>query len=211
MPVIDESIMVFMPAFCKETATIANTSTSVGTVWEVITSENAPLAYTGLLPINSAARGLKTLQSTLTGGNLSSLHYWSSTYGPLKHKHIIIIETEDDATRMDSILTSLKLGPFFENTEAIIFGAMHDKSPKDKDFEEIQARCDLLIQRFAENLDIPVFTTKAQRQKSTDLLFGHGEHNDPVPLGTPVQLSVDKAGQGLLEISTDFGDRIKPF
>ena len=152
--------------------------------------------YTGLLPINWDAKVMEDLPCVVMGGNLSSLHYWSAAYGPLKREHILVIETWDDATRMDSILLSLKLGDFFENTKAIIFGSMHGKTPGDEGFEEIQARCALLIRSFAEDLGIPVFSTKPSKDVPSDLTFGHGPYNDPIPFGTPSTLRFDGTRPG---------------
>ena len=184
-------------AFCKETGQGVNTKTSVGnTVWPLITGKTTSLTYTGLLPINWNAKVMEDLPCVVMRGNLSSLHYWSTAYGPLKREHILVIETWDDATRMDSILLSLKLGDFFENTKAIIFGSMHGKTPGDEGFEEIQARCALLIRSFAEDLGIPVFSTKPSKNVPSDLIFGHGTHNDPIPFGTPSTLKFDETRPG---------------
>lgn len=188
-------------AFCKETGGVCNQQTSiVRDVLPLVLRKVDHVSYTGIVPINGAALDSTEITAPLMGGNLSSLHYWSVAYGPLQRSHVLMIEIWDDVTRMASILDSLKFGSFFDNAKAIIFGSMHGKNPGDEEFEAIEDRVDLMLERFARDLRIPVFRTRRVVEKKTDLLFGHGQHNMPLPFGTNAVIKMEK-GEATLTAS----------
>ena len=177
-----------------------NVGSSAYPVLRILKGEVKSLQYTGLIPVNAAARSHKAWTGPLMGTTLSSLHYYQSAYGALKRPHILLIETWDDYTRSDSILLSLTQAGFFKNTRAIILGSFHGKHPGDRGFKAAQGRCEKIARYFADTLSIPVFRTPARRQKKTDLQFGHGKYNDPLPLGTWAKLDHTKSSLATLSI-----------
>jgi muramoyltetrapeptide carboxypeptidase LdcA involved in peptidoglycan recycling len=159
------------------------------------------VACKGLCPMNEEAREPFWSKAPLFGGNLSSLHYYDSVFGRSSlSDHFLMIETIDDYTRIDSILSALRQGAFFENTAAIIFGFLHGKSFEDPLFEAVHQRCKFSIQKFSQKIGIPVFEVTPTEDGST-FQFGHGDWNHAFPLGTMAELVVSEEEGVTLKIS----------
>jgi len=183
-------------AFCEETRVGCGTNTSIiRDVWPVVTGEKPSLTYTGILPVNHAAKSTEVIETVLIGGNLSSLDYWNGVYGPFPvgtTKRALLIETTgEDPTRALSILTALKRGFFASGSvSAILFGDLHGIRPASAEFSTKEERFSFLINSFATSVSIPVFRTGAgEKTLDSDLRFGHGDYNDPIPLGTPARFT----------------------
>lgn len=195
-------------AFCEETRVGCGTNTSIiRDVWPVVTGEKPSLTYTGILPVNHAAKSTEVIETVLIGGNLSSLDYWNGVYGPFPvgtTKRALLIETTgEDPTRALSILTALKRGFFASGSvSAILFGDLHGISPASGEFTTKEERFSLLINSFATSVSIPVFRTGAgEKLQDSDLRFGHGDYNDPIPLGTPARFMKSSDTSFSLEIN----------
>ena len=178
-------------SFFKESPTpTVNKLTSLKSTFDILMGKTPKITYKGFVPHNKMAqKSVGLIKGKLVGGNLSSLHYYDSVYRGFNFPAIWMIETIDDYTRIDSILEALRRGKFFKNAQAIIFGYLHGKSYSDSDFSKIQERCDLIIKKFAEKIDVPVFSIIAKDEECY-LSFGHGDRNDPFPLGTDAVLQI---------------------
>ena len=175
----------------------SNPLTSLEPTVDLLMGRTPSFAYKGLKPVNTQAQKPQIIEAPLIGGNLSSLHYYDSVFrGDTLPPHMLMIETdeEEDYTRMESILESLRLGTFFKNTKAIIFGQLHSCSFDDPFFSSTQERCEKMVQKFA------VFAINLTADGST-FQFGHGDWNHLFPLGTDTQLSVSENGATTLTVS----------
>lgn len=178
-------------SFFKESPSPAvNKLTSLKSTFDILMGKKPVVNYKGFIAHNQIAQeSIGSIKGTLLGGNLSSLHYYDSVYGSPNFPAIWMIETVDDYTRIDSILEALQRGRIFKNAQAIIFGNLHGKSYSDSNFSTVQNRCELIIKRFAQKINIPVFSAIVKDDDSL-LSFGHGDRNHPFPLGTKAVLNV---------------------
>lgn len=172
-------------SFFRESLTpTVNKLTSLKSTFDILMGKTEKVTYKGFIPQNKIAQELtEPIQAILLGGNLSSLHYFDSVYGTSNFPAIWMIETVDDYTRIDSTLEALRRGRIFKNAQAIIFGNLHAKSYSDPNFSITQKRCDLIIKRFAQKINIPVFSLIGTDENSS-FSFGHGDLNYPFSLGT---------------------------
>lgn len=188
--------------FFKESPTPnCNKLTSLDSTFDILMGKKPILEYKGFVPQNISAESADLVQGILFGGNLFSLHYYDSVYGAPDFPAIWMIETQDDYTRIESILEAIQRGRIFKNAQAIIFGCIHAKSYSDPYFDKVQARSELIIKRFANKLNIPVFSIINSGEDST-FSFGHGDLNHPFPLGTKACLQISSDPQDtILKIS----------
>jgi len=191
-------------AFFQESPTpLVNKLTSLKSTFDILMGKTPIVNYKGFIPCNKIAQeSIGSIEGIILGGNLSSLHYYDSVYGAPYPPAIWMIETVDDYTRIDSILEALNRGRIFKNAQAIIFGNLHAKSFSDSDFSTVQQRCEFIIKRFAQKVNIPVFSVMVKDEDST-FSFGHGDRNHPFPLGTKATLRISPDSQEtLLTISS---------
>lgn len=172
-----------------ETNPKVNKITSYKSIIDILMGRTPTITYNGLKPMNPSAQTLTTpIKAPLTGGNLSSLLYYDNIYGALP-PCILMIETVDEPTRIDSILSVLRISGFFKNTQAIIFGQLDEKSFEEREAKGLRKRLKKTIQRFAAAVDVLVFSTIYKTEISS-FQFGHGDQNDPLPFGTMAELTV---------------------
>jgi muramoyltetrapeptide carboxypeptidase len=185
-------------AFFKESPEpIVNKLTSLESTFDLLMGKAPVVSYKGFISCNkSAEEAIGVIKGKLLGGNLSSLHYYDSVYRTPDFPTIWMIETNDDYTRIDSILEALRRGRIFEKAQAIIFGSLHNKSYVDSCFSTVQKRCELIIKKFAQKIDVPVFSIIGKDENSFS--FGHGDRNDPFSLGTQAVLQLNQDNQETL-------------
>lgn len=145
--------------------------------------DDAPVKFTGLIPMNKHASKAESIQSCITGGNLSIIQSGVGTFWQIdsRDKVILLEEIGERGYRVDRMLEHLKQANIFTNAAAILLG----------DFlEGFEPNGSSLItpvlQRFAESINIPVLRIKG---------IGHGPINFPIPLGTKVYLELGDAAQ----------------
>ncbi len=179
-----------------------NGSTPLERSLDILMGKTPVITYSGFTPRNkAAAQKLGHLKGVLLGGNLSSLHYYTTVYEVPAQSTIWMIETIDDYTRIDSILEALRRGELFNNAQAIIFGQLHGKSFSDPDFSKVEGRCDKIITRFGQRTTIPIFSI-ISAMETPSFCFGHGDWNHAFALGTPAVLEIGSTPQAtLLKIS----------
>lgn len=183
-------------SFFKESPTpTANKLTSLDSTFDILMGKMPVVTYKGFKACNQIAQdSIGEIKGKLLGGNLSSLHYYDSVYGAPDFPVIWMIETIDDYTRIDSILEAIKRGRILKTAQAIIFGQLHGKSYSDANYSKVQTRCENIIKRFAQKVNIPVFSIIDNGENST-FCFGHGDLNHPLPLVTEAILKVNPDNQ----------------
>lgn len=134
--------------------------------------------FTGLVPMNSYALKNQTLQSSITGGNLSIIQAGIATRWQMdaRHKIILIEEIGERGYRVDRMLEHLTQAGIFYQAEAIVFADFLDGNEPDN-----SSKIEPVLQRFAAQCTIPVVRLHG---------IGHGYNNLPIPLGTETILSL---------------------
>lgn len=122
--------------------------------------------------MNDAAKANPKAEGVLVGGNLTLIQHLLKTPIEIQTDNaILLIEEIDEAPySVDRILTHLALAGVFDNVSAVLFGNF-TKNKVDYD----EAMLEKIMQRFADNLTVPVFKTN---------VIGHSTRNDPVLLNT---------------------------
>ena len=144
----------------------------------------------GILAINSTARNISTINSTLLGGNMTLVcNLANSPFLPLNKPHILILEDVGISPRQaERFLDLLRYGVICQYTQAILFGEfLETKKPTALQKNTMKT----ILRRFAKKTRTPVFFWP---------LFGHGENNHPLPLNTKAILSYDSCNRFTLRV-----------
>ena len=136
------------------------------------------MEFRSLTPMNSRARQVKTLRSSVVGGNLCIL---TSTLGTPWHfnpkgKILAIEEIGERGYQVDRMLNHLHQAGYFKGLRALIFGDFVGGEEKDSSYLWKQVR-----NRFAKEADFPVLK---------GLPFGHGSFQRPMPFNTKAELKL---------------------
>ncbi len=138
---------------------------------KVLTGKTPVLQYSGLKPLNQAARVESSIQGEIIGGNLTIVTKSIGTPWQINaYQRILFLEDVfSDGETVDRDLTHLKQAGRLKNVRAVLFGA----------FMHGDETVTYAIKRFAEETNIPVYQTN---------LFGHGPQNFPLPFGCKSQI-----------------------
>jgi muramoyltetrapeptide carboxypeptidase len=148
------------------------------------------LTYSGLVPMNDAAKKSRTVSGPVTGGNLRLLECSIGTGWELEARGKILF-LEDVGERGYSVhrmLVHLTQAGLLEGVRAIVLGDFTEgleTDGKDRTREALQA--------FADESSIPVLR---------GMPCGHGEKNHPLPFHTKATLKLGK--RGVLKVATGF-------
>lgn len=123
-----------------------------------------PQQFPTLVALNHQAKNAKRLQGKMNGGNLTLVENSIGTSWQIKTTGCILFleEVGEKGYRIDRALNHLKQAHLFQDVEAVVFGDCLDGD------ETVS----FALQRFADEIDCPVFQSKA---------FGHGLVNYPIP------------------------------
>lgn len=132
------------------------------------------------LPLNWLAEKNLTLNTSITGGNLSLVQTSLETLWEIDstHKILFLEEIGERGYRIDRMLEHLHQAAIFQKAQAVIFGDFLEGNEPNGTSLILP-----VLKRFAEACHIPVMQIKG---------IGHGHTNFPIPLGTPVQLNLGK-------------------
>lgn len=116
-------------------------------------------------PLNNRARDINHIKGLLTGGNMSIIQSSIGTFWQIdtKDKILILEDIGESPYVIDRILNHMKQANLFKHCKSIIFGSF-EKCGREN------GEMDVMLQEFADDIDIPVFKTDK---------FGHGEINIP--------------------------------
>lgn len=141
---------------------------------------------TELQPVNELAKNTKKIIGETVGTCLSLLQTSLNTPWQVvgKNKILILEDINEQAYRLDRMLTHLTNANIFHEAKAIIFGDFGE------DFSEAQNNeIDFVLHDFSERylilhgMHVPVFRIQG---------MGHGKRNQPVPLGVHAVLCGEK-------------------
>lgn len=148
---------------------------STAAVKSILFGEIDEISFHGI-PLNSSSKITNTLESTLTGGNLTLLQTSVGTAWQMdgRHKIIFIEEVDERGYRIDRMLEHLRQSAIFKDATAILFGDfIGGFEPNGKSLVQ------RVLERFAQSCEVPVVQIQG---------VGHGHTNFPLPLGTRVKL-----------------------
>lgn len=158
---------------------------------EVVFGEKAELQFP-LKPMNRLAEKLKTVNSTLIGGNMIVLDSALGTpyAGKFQNKILFFEEVGERGYRIDRMLEHFQQAGALKGCKAIVLGDFLFGDERDgKNFVQFA------LERFAGQNKIACFS---------GLQSGHGENNRMVPMGTSAHLK-----DGTLKVQTGLGQKIK--
>jgi muramoyltetrapeptide carboxypeptidase len=164
-----------------------NSKESLKTVVDILLAKNDKLiTYTGLSPMNTRAKEIKNIDTSLLGGNLTLIQSSIGTpFQPnLENKVLILEDIGNSAHQLERILDNVRYSNLLTGVKAIILGEFIYTS---HDTKQVTDMVDLVLQRFANALDIAVFRAD---------FFGHSSINHPIPLNT--NANINKQGQNFL-------------
>lgn len=131
--------------------------------------------FTGLLPLNSAARRRQVVRSRLFGGNLTVLQTTLGTALQRRPRQILFLEDVGErGYRIDRMLQHLAQAGALAQVRAVVFGAFVGGLEQDG-----RTLVPQVLERFAREQRFPVLM---------GMDAGHGDHQRPVFLHTPAEL-----------------------
>jgi muramoyltetrapeptide carboxypeptidase len=147
------------------------------------------VTYSHLIPLNKQARELKYINGKITGGTCQVIQSgiglpWQ--FDP-RDKILFLEEIFDRGVRLDRTLNHFAELGLFKKVKAILFGDIICGLENNG-----EQHCDLAVQNFATNIDVPVLTIAN---------IGHDFLNYPLPLNTSSTLALNENSPKLI-IST---------
>ncbi len=146
---------------------------------KVLSGKTPVLQYTGLRPLNAAARSQRTISGPILGGNLSIVTNSIGTDWQIRAQdHILFLEdVHSKGHAVDRDLIHLKQAGLLKNVKAILLG----------EFLYGDEAVQYALERFAASESLPVFQSN---------LFGHGAKNYPLPFGCKSQIYKTQGQKG---------------
>lgn len=161
-------------------------------ILDILSGKERELKYLGIKPFNSLANSIENVQGILVGGNLELLENSLGTPWQIigKNKIIFIEDVGVKGYSVDRTLNHLKQANVFKEAKAVLFGS----------FIGSDNYVDFALERFAKNIDIPVY--KAD-------IFGHGNTNYPLVFNT--KAIIHSQDQSItLEVGEEFKNALIP-
>lgn len=152
------------------------TEQNIAEIKLALTDPNFVMNFTGLKPINKAAKSGKKIASEVVGGNLMVVASTLGTPSQIKTKNKILFleELGERAYRVDRCLQQLKQAGALNEAKAVVFGDFTncDEPNKENYIQEV-------LEKFCEGLKIPAFT---------GIENGHGELQRPLFFNTKAEI-----------------------
>lgn len=139
--------------------------------------------YKKLVPMNKPAHAMKSIKSSVTGGNLRLVQSSLNTEHELnaKNKILFLEDVGERGYSVDRMLEQLNQTGLIKNVSAVVFGDFTESLEKDgKDFTPEA------LQRFADKAKFPVLK---------GLPCGHGKHNRLLPFNQKCTLKLGKSAE----------------
>ncbi|MBP6918168.1 MAG: LD-carboxypeptidase [Legionellaceae bacterium] len=150
---------------------------SIAAVKSLIFGETDRIEFHGEA-LNLAAKKSTTLESTLTGGNLSLVQTSIGTIWQMdgREKIIFLEDVGERGYRIDRMLEHLRQSGIFKDCVAIILGDFTEGTEPNG-----TSLINPVLERFASACEIPVIKVPG---------IGHDPINHPLPFGTKVRLAL---------------------
>jgi muramoyltetrapeptide carboxypeptidase len=181
--------------YCQETFGVSgvdvHNKAPIKQVTSILEGTIKSVSYS-LTPLNSLAKEKPIEKSSVLGGNLSIIQRnieglfkkldWSNTI-------LFLEDTPEESSRAKDILYGMFDTERFDKVAGIVFGDMPFSDCKTEDF--ITEFCKYLLSR---KLEIPVYYYPR---------IGHGDYNDPLPMGTLAKIELREKAP-VLTVAADF-------
>jgi muramoyltetrapeptide carboxypeptidase len=150
---------------------------SIAATKSLLVGETDQVEFSGL-PLNSSAEKNSSIESVITGGNLSILQTSIGTTWQIDGKNNIIFieEVGERGYRIDRMLEHLRQAYIFKEASAILFGDFTGGAEPNG-----SSLIKSVLERFAQSCEIPVVQVAG---------IGHGNINFPLPLGLKAKLTL---------------------
>ena len=150
---------------------------SIAAVKSLLFGETDHIEFRGEA-LNLAAKKNATIESTLTGGNLSLVQTSIGTIWQLdgREKIIFIEDVGERGYRIDRMLEHLRQSDMLKDTVAMILGDFTEGTEPNG-----TSLINPVLERFASTCEIPVIKVQG---------IGHDPINHPLPFGTKVRLAL---------------------
>ncbi len=154
------------------------TEASLAAVKQVIMGDVKQVVFDAVEPLNQLAKQAVLISSVMTGGNLCLVQTGLGTAWQIDaHDKILLLEeTNERGYKVDRMLEHLTQAGVFAQAQAIVLGDFIGGEEPDG-----SSLIQPVLQRFAENMTIPVVQIKG---------IGHGKVNYPIPLGVHAKLQL---------------------
>lgn len=146
-------------------------------VRQVLEDPGYVTVFENLVPINIAARKIKTIKARIVGGNMMVVTSTLGTSTQLKTADRILFleELAERSYRIDRCLQQMKQAGFFKKVKAVVFGDFTNCDEPNKDNHVAQ-----VLENFFSSLNVPAFK---------GIQSGHGEIQRPVFFNTEAHLA----------------------
>ena len=154
---------------------------------EIINRDVKQQTFDALLPMNHLARTSLVITGPLQGGNLTLIEnsigtgWQAQTAGTI----LMLEDTGEKGYRVDRSLLHLKQAGLLHGVRAVVLGEFLTPDSTGIAYA---------LQRFADEIDIPVYKTS---------LFGHGKINYPFVYGARAELALTETDLALLTMYLD--------
>ena len=152
---------------------------SASQVKDLLLGKTQEVKFANLIPLNTAAKTIKKINAPIVGGNLTLVECSLATSWQLttKNKILFLEDVNMPGYQIDRSLVHLQQAGLFKDVAAVLLGDFIGRDAE-KDAELIEKT----LNRFANELDIPVFKIPN---------IGHGKINYVLPLGMPAELQLN--------------------
>lgn len=160
---------------------------SLAAVRTLLFGERSNIIFSNLQPLNYHARQQHSIESQITGGNLTLVQSGIGTSWQIdaKDKIILLEEIGERGYRVDRMLEHLLQAGIFNEVKAVLFADFIEGDEPNK-----TCLIPAVLERFAQTANFPVLQLNG---------VGHASTNFPVPFGTPVQLLLGDQAQLICE------------
>ncbi len=177
------SVFGFNKELFPVTGVNVNKNAELQSVFRILTGKDKKVTYPVKVLHPGAIPSKHTISGSVMGGNLSIIVSHNGTPTALRgeDRFILLEDTLEDKKRFNRNLLSLKRAGVFKKAKGIIFGniPLTEHGDSQKETEEAIMR---FVNGSLKRINIPVVYSNR---------FGHGEYNDPLPLGTKALLTID--------------------
>jgi muramoyltetrapeptide carboxypeptidase len=159
----------------------------VSEMMDVVFGVREQVVMKGLHPLNAAARKKQKISGRVLGGNLvvTQSHLGTRFAKSPKGSFLFFEDIGERGYRVDRVLLHLRMAGYFQGVKGILFGDFVSS-----DEPNGGSRVPDVLQRFAEEIKIPVFS---------GLEVGHGSFQRPLPLNTRAILNCGPRGELIVD------------
>lgn len=153
-------------------------SNSSEQVKDLLLGKLKKIEFTGLVPLNNAAKAMIKITAPIVGGNLTLVECSLATSWQLttRQKILFLEDVNMPAYQIDRSLVHLQQAGLFDEVKALLLGDFIGRD-QERDAELIEK----VLHRFANDLSVPVLKIAN---------IGHGNRNYVLPLGMPATLKL---------------------